>query len=106
MREKFKNYVFYVSAVALVLSAVLFSMQWEFVPYIYAVASAGVALYYLTTPYKGEDRRIRRLHGYLVTASIVLVASSYLMLNNHREWLLCLFISAALQLYVAIVRKE
>lgn len=106
MNKRFKDYMFYLSATLLVLSAVLYSMQWDFIPYVYAVACAGVALYYMTTPYTGEKVRIRRLHGYLVFAGLLLVASSYLMFKGIREWIFCLFVSAALQLYVAIVRKE
>lgn len=106
MKKSFKDYMFYISATLLVISAALYSMQWEVVPYLYAVASAGVALYYMTNPYRGEDVRTRRLHGYLVLAGLLLVASSYLMFKQQREWLFCLFISAAFQLYVAIVRKQ
>jgi len=106
VNRKFKDYLFYVSAILLVVSAALYSMKWEFIPYVYAVASAGVALYYMTTPYRGEDVRTRRLHGYLVLAGFLLVASSYLMFKGMKEWLFCLFISAAFQLYVALVRKD
>lgn len=106
MNKNIKNYLFYISATLLVLSAVLFSMQWSFIPYVYAAASAGVALYYMITPYRGEDVRTRRLHGYLVFAGLLLVASSYLMFKGIREWVFCLFISAAFQLYVALVRKQ
>ena len=97
--------MFYISAIALVISAALYSIN-EIIPYVYAVACAGVAIYYLTSPYKGKNFRIRRLHSYLAIASFLLIASSYLMFNGHGEWLFCLFVSAALQLYVAIVRKE
>jgi energy-converting hydrogenase Eha subunit G len=106
VNEKIKNYLFYASGIALVAATVLYAIQWEYAPYLYAVASAGVALYYLTTPYKGENKRIRRLHGYLVFAGLLLVASSFFMFRKEQTWLLCLLISAALQLYVVIVRKE
>ncbi len=106
MNSRFKNYLFYISAILLVVSAILYSFKWDFIPYLYAVGSAGVALYYMTTPYKGTEKRLIRLHGYLVFAGLLLIASSYLMFKHQREWLLCLFISSALQLYVALVRKE
>ncbi len=106
MSEKFKNYLFYIAAILLVVSAALYHIEKEYIPYVYAVASAGVALYYMTTPYKGEDKRIRRLHGYLVLSGILLVASSYFMFKGRQEWLICLLVSAVFQLYVALVRKK
>ncbi|MDR2627029.1 MAG: hypothetical protein LBC40_03230 [Dysgonamonadaceae bacterium] len=106
MNEKFKNYLFYLCAGALVLAAVLYATRWEYATILYAVASAGVALFYMTTPYKGTDKRIRRLHGYLVFAGLLLVASSYFMYKGRQEWVICLLVSAVFQLYVAIVRKK
>lgn len=106
MNEKLKNYLFYLCAGALVLAALLYSTNWKYATYLYAVASAGVALYYMTTPYRGENKRIRRLHGYLVFAGLLLVASSWFMFKGRQEWLICLLLSAVFQLYVVVVRKK
>jgi hypothetical protein len=106
VNKKIKNYLFYLSACALIVAALLYSTQWEYAPYLYAVASAGIALYYMTTPYRGENKRIRRLHGYLVLAGLLLVVSSYFLFKGRQEWLICLLVSAVFQLYVAAVRKK
>ncbi len=106
MSNRFKSYLFYVSAILLLLSAALYIVDQKIIPYIYAVASAGVAVVYLTSPYKGENKRVKRLNVQEAIAAILLPFSSYLMFKNQNEWVLFLAISAILQLYVAIVKGK
>jgi len=106
MSEKLKEYLFYVSAILLVVSAALYITGWSFIPYIYAVASAGVAIVYLTSPYKGDDLRLKRLNIQEAIAAILLPFSSYLMLKNKNEWVLFLAVSAFLQFYVALIKGK
>jgi uncharacterized membrane protein YfcA len=98
--------MFYFSAVVLVVSSALYVTGWWVVPYVYAVSCAGVAIGYLTTAYTGDNRRLRRLNFQQVLAAVLLPASSYLMFKYRNEWFLLLFVSAVLQLYVAIVRRN
>ena len=104
MNTGFKNYIFYISAVLLLLSAALYVTHWPFIPYAYAVASAGIALIYLTTPYEGNNIRLKRLHTMEIAVGLLLLVSSYLMFRTQNEWFVCLTIVAVLQLYVVFAK--
>jgi len=101
-----KEYLFYVSAILLVLSAALYITEWSFIPYIYAFACAGVAIVYLTSPYKGDDLRLKRLNIQETIAAILLLFSSFLMFKGKNEWIMFLAISAFLQFYVAVIKGK
>ncbi|MDR0612426.1 MAG: hypothetical protein LBG45_02890 [Dysgonamonadaceae bacterium] len=106
MTAYFKTYFFYVCAVLLVVSAALYITDNKYVPYVYAVSGAGIAVAYLTHPYRGDNLRLKRLNIQQAIAAILLPVSSYLMFQKRNEWFVTLFISAILQLYVAIIRKR
>ncbi len=103
---KFKEYLFYISAIVLLISAVLYLTGWSIIPYIYAVATAGVAICYLTSPYMGENKRLKRLNIQEAIAAILLPVSSYFMFEKKNEWFLFLAVSAILQLYVVFVKDR
>jgi len=105
MTDKFKTCLFYISAIFLVISAALYITDNKYIPYIYAVSGAGVAVFYLTTPYRGDNLRLKRLNIQQVIAAVLLPFSSYLMFQRRNEWFALLFISAFLQLYIVIVRN-
>ena len=105
MNDRFKNYLYYISAVLLLLSAILYLTHWSFVPYVYAGASAGIVLAYFMTPYKGNNLRLKRLHAMEIAAGLLLLVSAYFMFKNKNDWFVCLTISAVLQLY-AVFAKE
>ncbi len=104
MSQKIKEYLFYAAAVLLLLSSALYITGWNFIPYVYAVACAGVAVVYLTSPYQGSDSRLKRLNIQESIAGLLLPVSSYFMFKGKNEWVLFLAISAILQLYAAIVK--
>lgn len=106
MTDKFKTYLFYVCAILLVVSAALYITDNKYIPYIYAVSGAGVAVAYLTSPYRGDNLRLKRLNIQQTIAAVLLPVSSYLMFQKRNEWFAFLFISAILQLYIAIIRKR
>ncbi len=106
MSPAFKNYLFYISAILLLLSAALYLTHWPFIPYIYAVAGAGIAIVYLTTPYEGNNLRLKRLHFMKIAAGLLLPVSSYFMFKGKNEWFVCLTISAILQLYTVFVKEK
>ncbi|MDR0732505.1 MAG: hypothetical protein LBF08_00370 [Dysgonamonadaceae bacterium] len=106
MPAHFKTYVFYACAVLLVLSAALYIVDNKYIPYIYAVSGAGVAVAYLTHPYRGDNLRLKRLNIQQTIAAVLLPVSSYLMFQGRNEWFAALFVSAILQLYVAIIGKR
>ena len=102
----FKNVLFILSGIVLVVSAALYITDWEFIPYFFAVSSAGVAVVYLTTPYHGKNFRLKRLRYFEIIAALLLPVSSYLMFKKMNEWFLCLFISSLLQLYCVWVKEK
>ncbi len=106
MNLKFKQYLFYISATALLISAVLHLTGWPFIPYVYAVACSGVAICYLTTPYMGENKRLKRLNIQEAIAAILLPVSSFFMFKGQNEWFMFLAVSAILQLYVAFAKDQ
>ncbi|MDR0768924.1 MAG: hypothetical protein LBE71_03335 [Dysgonamonadaceae bacterium] len=105
MSGKFKTYLFYACAILLVISAALYITGNKYIPYIYAVSGAGVAVASLSSPYRGNNFRMKRLNIQQAIAAILLPVSSYLMFQQKNEWFAVLFVSAVLQLYVVIIRK-
>lgn len=103
MNEKAKTIIFRIAAVLVLAGAALNLIQPEVAPYLFAVGTAGIAVYYLTLSTKDMDFRTRRLHRFNVIAGFLGICASALMFNQQKEWILCLTISAILQLYVAFV---
>jgi len=106
MGDKLKTYLFYVCAILLVVSAALYITENKYIPYVYAVAGAGVAVVYLTSPYRGDNFRLKRLNIQQTIAAVLLPVSSYLMFHKNNVWFALLFISAILQLYIVIIRNR
>lgn len=104
MNQKTKNYLFYICAVFLILSAMLYPTEWDFIPYVYAVAGAGVAVAFLSSPYEGDNQRLKRLNIQQAIAAILLPVSSYFMFKGMNEWFICLLVSGILQTYVVFIR--
>ena len=102
---KLRAILFSVSA-CLVLAAILALTKWSVAPYLFAVGSAGVAVNYLTTPVGDLDFRGRRLHRFNVMAGFLMVVASGFQFNGRKEWVVCLFIAAILQLYTAFVSSK
>jgi VIT1/CCC1 family predicted Fe2+/Mn2+ transporter len=105
MNRKFKDFLFYIGSIFLVLSAVFYTAGWDFIPYVYAVSGAGVAVAFLTNPYRGDNIRIKRLNIQQAIAALLLPVSSCLMFKKMNEWIICLLISAVLQMYVIFIRE-
>jgi hypothetical protein len=106
MAGKFKTYLFYICAIFLVISAALYITDNKYIPYVYAVSGAGIAVVYLTSPYRGDNFRLKRLNIQQTIAAVLLPVSSYLMFQGKNEWFAALLISAILQLYIVIIRKR
>jgi len=108
MHSKFQNYLFSICSVLLILSAIgwIFDHEAKVIHYIYAVSGAGVAVYFLTTPYKGDNLRMKRLNIQQAIAALLLPVSSFLMFEGLNEWFVCLFVSAILFVYVIYSREH
>jgi len=99
-------FVYYISSILVVVAAALQITDWKYTPYLFALGAAGVASFYLSSPYKGPNFRLRRFNRFNIFAGILLVVSSYFMFKENRAWIVTLFISAFLQLYVAFVSDK
>jgi phosphatidylglycerophosphate synthase len=111
MQSKHKIYSFYICAILLLVSAALYITGDDLIPHViiyygYAVSSAGVAIAYLSNPYRGDNFRLKRLNIQQAIAAIMLPVSSYLMFQNKNEWFVVLFVSAILQLYVVLIKMR
>lgn len=104
MNSKIKEYLLLICGILLVASAILYLTGWNFIPYIFAISGAGVAVVYLSSPYNGDNQRLKRLNIQQAIAAILLPVSSYFMFKNMNEWYICLLISGILQIYISSVR--
>ena len=103
---KLRAILFSVSACLVLAGAILALTQWSVAPYLFAGGAAGVAVNYLTTPVGDLDFRGRRLHRFNVMAGFLMVVASGFQFNGRKEWVVCLFIAAILQLYTAFVSSK
>ena len=99
-----KNYLLYLFGTLLIVSAILYIQGWTFVPYMYGVACIGTATLFLLHPYKGDNFRLKRLNIQQAIAALMLPVSAYFMFRRMNEWIVCLLVSALLQMYVIFVR--
>ena len=103
MNEKARTIVFNISALLLLAGAGLYLALPVAAPYLFAV---GIAVSYLTMPTQDMDFRRRRLHRYNIFAGLLCIFASALMFSGRKEWMICLTISALLQLYTAFVTPK
>ena len=104
--KKIRTILFVVSACLVLAGAALYLTQLTVAPYLFAVGAAGIAVNYLTTPVGDLDFRGRRLHRFNVMAGFLMVVASGFQFNGRKEWVICLFIAAILQLYTAFVSPK
>ena len=104
--KKIRTILFVVSSCLVLAGAALYLTQWTVAPYLFAVGAAGIAVNYLTTPVGDLDFRGRRLHRFNVMAGFLMVVASGFQFNGRKEWVICLFIAAILQLYTAFVSPK
>ncbi|MDR0866033.1 MAG: hypothetical protein LBO74_14030 [Candidatus Symbiothrix sp.] len=106
MSEKGKEILVYVCGTLLLLSVIFYTSGWKFIPYIYAVSGAGMAIAFLASPYRGENLRLKRLNIQQAIAALMLPVSSYFMFRGMNEWIICLLVSAILQTYVIFIQDH
>lgn len=106
MNDKHRTHLFSLSALLLLMGAILHFIQLGIAPYLFAIGSAGFALCYLTLPVKELDFRRRRLHRYNVMASLLLIFASGLMFAARNEWIICLTVASLFILYTAFVTPK
>lgn len=106
MNQRARSILFNIAGLLILSGAILYLTQWMFAPYLFAVGAAGITICYLTTSTKEMDFRHKRLHRSNVIAGLLMICASGFMFKNRTEWILCLTISAILQLYTAFVSSK
>lgn len=106
MNKKTRTIIFNISALLLLFGAGLYIIWPVVASYLFAIGAAGITVSYLTMPTKEMDFRKRRLHRYNIFSGLLCLFASALMFSGQKEWIICLTISALLQLYVAFVTPQ
>ena len=105
MREKIGSKIFVTGAALILIGAILPFFKLSFNDIIIApfVFSLGVVCF-LTgrymQPMSGDDFRMKRLRVQQFAGACLLIAASYLMFVGDKNWVICLFISAVIELVV------
>lgn len=99
---KLDNALALVGAVLIFIGLILQFIKFEFAPYFYLVGAFLFASIQVKYGYDGKNIVIRRLRRQQLIGAMLLVMTGVLMILWHRnEWVLCLSISAVLELYTA-----
>ena len=99
---KLDNVIRLIGSILLFVGLVLQFVKFEFAPYIYLVGAVAVAWMQVKYGYDGNNFVIRRLRKQQLIGAALLIMTGVLMIVWHRnDWVLCLTISAVLQLYTA-----
>lgn len=106
MNTRTRTILFNLAAPLLLAGAILHFVKWAVAPYLFAFGAAGITIAYLTLPLTGLGPRGRRLHRTNIIAGLLLLLASGMLFAERKEWVLCLTISALLQLYTAFVRPK
>ncbi|NDW18017.1 hypothetical protein D0T53_03685 [Dysgonomonas sp. 216] len=102
MNPKLKNVLYQLSAIVILLAAVLYNSFPQIAPYAMGVGVAGFGAITFTSPYPGDSLRGRRLFNMQIFAVLFMIISTYLMFVNRNEWIVPLLISGILILYSSI----
>lgn len=105
--NKYKDFVYKVSAVLILLSAVLYL----FLPMIATwIMAASVVAFSITTalsPYPGRSIRGKRLFNFQLISCLCMFVAVYLMFQNNNAWVLAMLVAAIFLFYAAIfIPKE
>ncbi|MDL2255014.1 hypothetical protein LJC44_00245 [Parabacteroides sp. OttesenSCG-928-G06] len=106
MNQSTRSTLYMIAALLLLAGAVLQFIHWTYAPYLFAFGAAGLTLSYMTLPVKDMDIRHKRLHNFNIFAGLLTIVASGFMFSDRKEWVICLFIAAILQTYVAFAAKE
>ena len=99
---KLDNIISLVGSVLLFIGLILQFIKFEFAPYVYLVGAVAVAWVQVKYGYDGSNFVIRRLRKQQLMGTMLMIMAGVLMIVWHRnEWVICLTISAVLQLYTA-----
>jgi phosphatidylserine synthase len=108
---KLKNTLFQISAILILVAAVVYYFRPEIAGYVMIAGAIGYTAITFTSPYPGKSFRGKRLFNIRVLATLLMCVSAYLMFIDMNGWVVTLLIAAILTLYSTIAmsieyRKE
>jgi len=98
-----KDILLRISAICILLSAVLYLFTPVIAPWIMAVAVALFSVMTITNPYPGKSIRGKRLFNFQLFACVLMIVATYLMYRQSNNWPLVMISGAIFLLYAAIV---
>lgn len=101
--EKIKDTVFKLSALLILLAAIVFEFNALVATVCMIVGVIGFAWPSFTTPYPGKSLRGKRLVSIRVFGVMSMAISAYLMFERMNEWVIFTLIGVLLTLYSAIL---
>lgn len=102
INPKHKNILFQISAILIILAAIVYYFDTTIAKYVMIVGVSGFAATTFTTPYPGKSMRGKRLFNIQILAVLLMCVSTYLMFVDMSGWVVTLLISAILILYASI----
>ena len=98
-----KNIIFKVAASLILIAAILYYFMPTVAAWIMVFSTVTFSVMTAKNPYPGKSIRGKRLFGFQAFACMLMVVSSYLMFQQHNEWVLTMIVAAFLLLYSSIV---
>ncbi|EGK02499.1 MULTISPECIES: hypothetical protein [Dysgonomonas] len=102
INPKLKNSIFQISALLILLAAIIYYFDPAIAKYVMVVGVIGFAATTVITPYPGKSLRGKRLFNIQIFAVLLMIASTVLLFMNINGWVVTLLIAALLTLYAAI----
>lgn len=103
MNPKIKNAIYQLSAILIVMAAIIHSFDTTIAKYAMIVGVAGFAFTTFTTPYPGKSLRGKRLFNIQIFAVLLMAVATFLMWIDYKGWVVILLVAALQTLYCAVV---
>ncbi|NDV78009.1 hypothetical protein [Dysgonomonas sp. 511] len=101
--QKTKNIFFQISAIVILLAAIVYYFEAGIAKYMMIAGVAGFTAVVFTSPYRGKSLRAKRLFNIQIFAVLLMAVSAYLMFVDINFWPVILLVSAILTLYCTII---
>lgn len=98
-----KEYIYRISAVSILFSALLYLFLPALSPWIMLVSVLLFGAATALSPYPGKSLRGKRLFGFQILSCMCMAVAAYLMLKNNNLWALSMLIGAVFLIYPAFM---
>jgi len=103
MTQNINDTLLRISALLILLSAVLYLVIPTVAPWIMAFSVALFAVRTIASPYPGKSIRGKRLFNFQVFSTVLMIVATYLMFRQRNEWALVMLCGAVFMLYAAVM---